>query len=186
MNAIKLVITLSLTFLAIGGTGGISGGSKPGKGKIGIGPDTPWTQVRNEVKKNFNLQISGDYVFTGYPNSAFKVCIDGDEFRTIQKRPQYEVRRVNRSQDNDGDRDGYTKIVVGYEYDRFPLVYDSYRDECNNHDKNCKRVPVTINQSTVKNVKINYVVEKRGSRENGRTEKTELFDKDYVIPYCEN
>ncbi|EQC44319.1 hypothetical protein [Bacteriovorax sp. Seq25_V] len=182
----KLLVTLLVSILALGGTGGISGGSKPGKGKIGIGPDSSWTQVRDAVKKNWNLQISGDYVFTGYPNSAFQVCIDGDEFRTIEKRPQYERRRVSRHLDNDGDRDGYTNVIVGYEYDRYPLVYESWREVCNNHDKNCKRVPITVNQTTVKNVKIKYIVESRGGRDNDRKVEKELFDKDYVIPYCEN
>lgn len=182
----KLLVSLLVSIIALGGTGGISGGSKPGKGKIGIGPDSSWTKVREVVKKSRNLEISGDYVFTGYPNSAFKVCIDGDEFRTLEKRPQYEMKRVFHSQDKDGDRDGWTKVIVGYEYDRFPLVYDSFKEECNNRDKNCKRIPITVNQSTVKKVKVNYLIEKRGSRENGRTERSELFDKDYVIPYCEN
>lgn len=152
-----------------------------------ISESSSWSEIQAELKANHNLKASGLTVFVGRPVDAFSVCNDGDNFVTLRKFPIYKNVRVSRSQDNDGDRDGYTNVKVGEEFLAFPITYTSYKEVCNGHGKNCKRVAYTVNQETTKEITISKLVGRTGGSRNGNDREVykTLFTKSFEIPACE-
>lgn len=188
MNRIILIISLMLISLVNAGTGGISGGPKPSAKDIrDLNAQLPWDVLQTQVKLNPNLKISGDYVFLGKPYSAFNVCVDGEDLRSIEKKPIYKTKFVGRNKDyKDNEKDGYTQVLVGHDFERFPIRYETRKVECQNHDKNCKDVYITVEQNLLKNIVFKAVNSRRKS--SGETQETEkeIFDKDFEIPNCDN
>ncbi len=141
-----------------------------------------WDTIKSEVSADWDLSFAGTTVFVGRPVSAFDVCLDGDQFVTTREFPIYEIVKVGKSHP-EADEDGYASVIVGYEILSFPTTYTSYKEVCRNDDKNCKRVPYTVNQDLTKNVSVKEVV-RRNVGSNDRTIEKTLFKKEYVIPAC--
>ncbi|MCP4915078.1 MAG: hypothetical protein GY909_18310 [Oligoflexia bacterium] len=183
MKILKIVITLlfCLSLFASGpkkGAGGIAGGTDDER----TIQDLSWKELREVVRKDFDLSFSHHVVFVGRPMSSLDVCIEGDQFRSMKKYPKYELKRVSRSQDHDGDKDGYTKIQVGEEYLSFPINYKRNERVCRNRnrDSNCFYREVDVQQETMKEIKI---IKRERSR-NKSLEKV-IHSKEFMIPYCE-
>lgn len=145
-----------------------------------------WSDIQAEVKASNKLSITGDYAFVGQIVSIFDVCTDGESFITTKKLPVYKRVRVTRSRDNDGDNDGYTNMIVGYEYKSYPLNATQSKRECNNHGKQCTWVEVDFNQSTEKMISVKKHV--RTQRSNSTSNETKiyktLFKKAFSVPTC--
>lgn len=152
-----------------------------------ISESSTWSEIQAELKSNHDLKASGLTVFVGRPVDAFSVCNDGENFVTLRKFPIYKNVKVPRSQDNDGDKDGYTNVKVGEEILTFPVSYTSYKEVCRAHDKNCKRVAYTVDQETTKEITISKFVRRAGSSRNGSDREVykTLFTKSFEIPACE-
>lgn len=147
-----------------------------------ISEASSWEEIRAEVKADHKLTMTRGATFVGQIVSAFDVCIDGENFKTTREFPFYEIRRVSRSQDNDGDNDGYTSVLAGYRTLVFPINYETTRRVCNNRDKNCRNVSVMVEQELVKEITVKKFVKTVG-RDKRDVYKT-LFTKEYFIPTC--
>lgn len=142
-----------------------------------------WSDIRAEVKSNYKLKITGDYAFVGSVVSIFDVCVDGENFTTTRKMPVYKYVRVPRHMDNmDGERDGWTSKIVGYDYRTYPLSTTHRERVCENDDKRCTYVDKPFVQKTEKMVSVEKHVRTVGS-DDREIYKT-LFKKLYVVPAC--
>lgn len=187
LNLITLIFAF-VASIANAGTGGISGGPKPSAKDINeLNPQMSWSELKAQVKLNPSLKFSGDYVFLGKPSSAFKVCVDGEELRSLEKKPVYKSKYVGIHKDNnDSEKDGYVQVQIGYDYERFPIRYETRQVECDAKDKNCKDVYVMVEQNLLKNISLKSIKTRRKSH--GDTQETikKIFDKDFEIPNCSN
>lgn len=189
LNCILIVLTLLLVInvQARSGIGGLSGGSNNGKIRDLLQESVElgnWNIVTKLVSREPKYKISGDSVFLGRVTSAFKVCIDGDDFRSLEKRPVYEAQYVGIVEDyEDGVRDGWADRIVGHEYTRFPIVYTTYEQKCSNSGKRCRKVEKIVKQKTLKNITV-----KEHVRTLGRSSPRKIYDdvitEKYEISNC--
>ncbi|EQC48332.1 hypothetical protein M899_1487 [Bacteriovorax sp. BSW11_IV] len=167
-----LIITALISLNTLGGSGGIAGGSSTGT--------KPSSKSWESIRKRADYKLANTWAFVGKISNVFNVCVDGDNLRTINKEPVYGF----------GPRKGGDKeperIITGHEYYSYPIVYTSYREVCNGKDKNCKKIPYTIEQDLDRDITVSKFVRTVGSRDNRRDVYEEVFTKPYSIPYCEN
>ncbi|WP_372654731.1 hypothetical protein [Halobacteriovorax sp.] len=189
LNCVLIVLTLLLVInvQARSGIGGLSGGSSNGKIRDLLQESAElgrWDVVREVVAKKDKFTLSGDRVFLGTLVSAFKVCIEGDDFRSIEKHPVYKAEYVGVSRDyNDGRRDGWQDVLVGHEYKRYPIVYTKYEEKCSNSGKRCRKVEKVVKQDSLKNITVKEHVRTLG-RSNPRKIYEEVTSESYEISEC--
>lgn len=139
-----------------------------------------WTEIRNAVRSNADLKITGDYAFVGQIVSAFDVCTDGENFVTTKKFPFYRFERRNGSRNGDD----YRRVLVGHRYLSYPLETVRYETRCSgSRDNRCRRVAVDFVQSTVKEISVEKLVRYAG-RHNDRPVYKTVFKKTYEVPAC--
>lgn len=166
----KIILFCALFSLnTLGGSGGIAGG-----GSTGPKPSSSWDNIR----KNDKYKLANTYVFVGVPRTVFDVCVDGDKLITNKEYPVYKYERITRDRDR--------KILIGHKKYSFPISYTAYREVCNGRDKNCKKVPYTVNQELDREITVSEFVRSVGSHENRREIYEEAFTKPYSIPDCKN
>lgn len=173
-----ILIALTISLNTIAGVGDSSGGSKNGK----ISLNHEWREIKNIVKKDRKLEITGDYAFVGRPDSIFNVCTQGDNFRTLKKRAILKRKYVGKSRDTDNEKDGYMLVEKERKYLTYPLHAIQKRRNCDNHGKRCVYVPVDFIQDTEKTLSVKKVIRTEGSNET-KVYKT-LFKKTYTVPDC--
>jgi len=164
--------------IAASGVGGLVGGSGNGR----ISDANNWNEIRAAVKLNKKLKITGDYAYVGQIVSIFDVCTDGKHFITTNKLPVYKSVRVSKHMDNDGERDGWTNKIVGYEHRSYPLSTFQTKRKCDHHGKNCRYVEVEFTQDTQKEVTVEKFLKEEGSQRKEIFKK--VFSKDYFVPNC--
>jgi hypothetical protein len=169
------LLTLTNTF---GGVGTLTGGSKNGM----ISRSDNWSKILKTVRSKPELKTKGDYAYVGQIVSLFDVCTDGRNFITKNKLPVYQNVRVPKHKDNDGEKDGYTDIIVGHEHRTYPLNTTQTKKECNSRDKNCRYVEKDFIQETEKDITIYKHMGTQGSQDRDIYKK--LFKKKYHVPNC--
>lgn len=183
MNTNNFLLT-SLIFLlisinAISGVGALTGGSKNGK----LSQSDDWNDIIKTVRKEQKLKFEGDYAYVGQIVSIFDVCTEGQNFRTKRKLPVYKNVRVSKSRDNkDGERDGFTNIIVGHDYRSYPLNAIQMKRECNSKGKRCRFVEKEFRQDTDTDVSVLKFVREEGSQRRKIYKK--IFNKKYYVPEC--
>jgi hypothetical protein len=173
---ITILITLSMNIFA--GVGDSSGGSTNGR----VSLNHEWSEIKEAVKLDRKLEITGDYAFVGRPVSIFDVCATGDSFHTTRKFPIYERKFVGKSRDRDNEKDGYMQVLKENKILTYPLHAIQRKRVCNHHGKQCTYVPVDFIQDTQKSLTIRKHVRTVGS--NDRKVFKTLFKKNYSVPEC--
>jgi hypothetical protein len=142
-----------------------------------------WEEIKAEVKADRKLSMSYGATFLGQNMSIFDVCVDGENFVSTKKVAIKEWVRIPRNRDtNDNERDGYTQVIVGYDYLTYPMNTMTTRRECNNRDRNCRDLEVEFNQSPTKMITVKKYLKTVGS--NDRDVFKTLFTKSYTAPAC--
>ena len=170
------IISLTNSF---GGVGTLTGGSRNGK----ITQSDSWDKILKTVRNEQGLKIKGDYAYVGQIVSLFDVCTDGRNFTTTKKLPVYKNVRVRLSNDQDGDRDGYTNVITDYKHRTYPLNAIQTERQCDNNDKRCRNVEKEFNQETEKEISVYQFIKTQGTDKKEIYKK--LFKKKYYVPNCD-
>lgn len=165
-----LFIPLLFINTAYTGNGGIAGGSSSK-----LTPNSSWEEIRQHKHK---IKLDNTWAFVGQSTNIFEVCIDGENLRTIKKRPFYKnVQRGNRDSSP-------TQVLEGYRHYSFPISYERRTEICNNRDRNCRTTYENVYQETVRDIDVSKYVRSVGSKDNRQEVYEKLFTKEYEVPLC--
>jgi hypothetical protein len=175
MNNLKYLISIfflvnSTLFAGIGGLGG---------GAINYMEKNEWRKVEKLVKHNKKLELSGTTTFIGKIVSVFEVCLTPENVRTTRKVPVYKRKYVGKSRDHDNQKDGYTEVVVGKEFQNYPRNKKTTIRKCDHKGKKCKHSQITKIYDPVATIRL------KSKRFSTQSRFREIHQKDYQIPDCE-
>ena len=176
----KLLVLMALAFSinSIAGVGDSSGGSS--NGKISLNSD--WSEIKNIVKNDINLKITGSSHYLGRIVSVFDVCVQEDSFKSIKKHDIFELKYVGKSRDTDNEKDGYMNVLKERRFLTYPIHAIQNQRVCDNHGKKCKYEEVDFIQDTQKSLKVEKFIKTQGS--NDREIYKTILNKKYNIPEC--
>lgn len=146
-----------------------------------------WETIQAAVSSSNKYTANNVGVFLGKPSTVFNVCVDGDMLVALEESAVRERQYVGRTRDiHDSENDGWATVITGYKKYSYPITYTSYKEECNNRGKRCRKVPYTVNQKTVRTITINKLVADYGQSRSGRDRKVykKLFTKTFEVPAC--